>query len=344
MRATNQKGYRVAVIGATGNVGREVLSLLHERHFPMKEVVALASEESLGKKVSFGDDHVLWITSLKSFDFQEGDLVFSAATSGLAQRIVPQALEAGAWVIDKTACFRMEKNVPLVVPEVNGHLVKKDPSQHLFANPNCVVIPLVLALWPLHQEAGLKRVVVATYQSVSGAGKDAMEELYGQTRASLMNSPLPKKVFDQQIAFNLIPQIGDLTLKGWSEEEEKVMEEVQKIMGFDLPISVTCVRVPVFVGHSAAVFAEFERELPVGTARHLWEHMPGLEISRSSDRKAVTPVTCVGEDAVFVGRLRRDRSVPHGLAFWVTCDNLRKGAALNAVQIAEALIASPSLT
>lgn len=332
------QGYRVAVLGATGNVGRAVLSILEERRFPAKEVVALASEDSLGKQVSFGEGKVLPVTSLKSFDFTGIDLVFSAATSGLAQRFVPQALQAGACVVDKTACFRMEPHVPLVVPEVNGHLLK-NPAQ-IFANPNCVVIPLVMALWPLHQEARLKRVVVATYQSVSGAGRDAMDELYTQARASLMNSPLPKKVFSKQILFNLIPEIGEMNFKGWSEEEEKIMEEVQKIMGFAVPFTITCVRVPVFIGHAAAVFVEFEEELSVGTARHLLERMPGLKVSRSQANSAVTPVDCVGEDAVFVSRLRRDKSVPYGLAFWIACDNLRKGAALNAVQIAEALIPS----
>lgn len=340
MFSAQQKGYRVAVVGATGNVGQEVLSILHERRFPVKEVIALASEESLGKKLSFGEDKTVQVTSLKSFDFAGIDLVFSAATSGLSKRIVPTALQAGAIVVDKTSCFRMEKNVPLVVPEVNGDLLKSNPSLSLFANPNCVVIPLVLALWPLHLEAGLKRVVVSTYQSVSGAGKEAMDELYTQTRASLMNSPLQKNCFSKQIIFNLIPQIGDINLKGWSEEEEKIMEETQKIMGFEVPISVTCVRVPVFVGHSLAVFAEFEKELPVGTARHLLEQAPGIEVTRSQDGGYVTPVECVGEDAAFVSRLRRDKSVPHGLAFWITCDNLRKGAALNAVQIAEALVST----
>lgn len=335
---------RVAVLGATGSVGRAILQLLDERTFPAKEVIALGSAASVGRQVSMGDT-VLTVQEGEKFDFSCVDFVFAATHAEVAKRLLPRAVAAGARVVDKSSAFRMNADVPLVVPEVNRHLLTASPQ--LVASPNCVVIPLVLALAPLHREAGLKRLLLSTYQSVSGVGKKGMDELYGQTRAILMTDPAIPKVFSQPIAFNVIPQIGDINSQGWTDEEIKIQEETQKILGgieveqpstlkTPIGIAVTAVRVPVFIGHSFSVFAEFETPLSEKAARHLLSDAPGLN-AFARQGKGMTPLEVIGEDEAFVSRLRVDLSVPHGLCFWVTCDNLRKGAALNAMQIAEEL-------
>ncbi|MGL5719278.1 MAG: aspartate-semialdehyde dehydrogenase [Alphaproteobacteria bacterium] len=333
-------GYRVAVLGATGSVGRGILNLLWERKFPTSHIAPLASGRSKGTFVSCGDQ-TLPVQPSEFFDFKTVDLVFSAVESHVAKTFIPKALQAGAWVIDKSSHFRMDPATPLVVPEVNGHLIKTlKADQRLIASPNCIATPLALALAPLHQKASLKRLVVSTYQSVSGAGKRAMDELFNQTRQVLSNAHLQKEVFSQQIAFNLIPQIGSLNLAGDSDEEKKVKEEVQKILACEIPIAVTCVRVPVFVGHAMSVWVELEEELSGTDVRSLLQKAPSLQVSvreKEADGKPFTPLDCAGDDIALISRVRRDKSSPNAFSLWICCDNLRKGAALNALQIAEML-------
>ena len=334
---------RVAVLGATGSVGRAIVGLLHERQFPCETVVALASPLSVGRKISMGDAD-LTVASAETFDFSGTDLVFSAVSAGLAKRYIPRALKAGCRVIDKSSAFRMEASVPLVIPEVNGHLLDTDP--HLIASPNCVVIPLLTALAPLCEWAQLVRLGVSTYQSVSGAGKAGMDVLYDQMRTLLMaGSPRPS-LFSHPIAFNVIPQIGDLDDTGWSDEERKIQQETHKLLKSVGPlyensppsISVTSVRVPVLIGHSASVVAEFEEDFPLKKARSLWGQAPGVRLC-TSPLTDITPLESVGEDEVFVSRVRGIHGSSRGVCFWMVCDNLRKGASLNAVQIAENLVA-----
>jgi aspartate-semialdehyde dehydrogenase len=343
------EGYRVAVLGATGSVGRGILDLLDERQFPTSHVTALASGRSKGISVSYGD-RTLSVQLAESFDFKTVDLVFSAVISPVAEVFIPKALQAGAWVIDKSSHFRMDPAVPLVVPEVNGaslHTLEgaQRLGERLVASPNCIATPLALVLAPLHKKAGLKRVVVSTYQSVSGAGKRAMDELFSQTRQVLSNSPLRKDIFPEQIAFNLIPQIGPLNLAGDSDEEKKVKEEVQKILGYAVPIAVTCIRVPVFIGHAMSVWVELEEELSGAEVRALLDKAPALQVSmrEKGDGKPFTPLDSVGDDQALVSRVRRDKSSPNAFSLWICCDNLRKGAALNALQIAELLHAQGHL-
>jgi aspartate-semialdehyde dehydrogenase len=331
--------YKVAVVGATGNVGREILQTLADRQFPVSEVVALASERSAGSEVSFGEDDVLKVQRLDTYNFKGVDIVLSSPGAKVSAVFSPKAASAGAVVIDNTSHFRMEPDVPLVVPEVNPHAIANYTKRGIIANPNCSTIQMVVALKPLHDLAKIKRVVVATYQSVSGAGKEGMDELFNQTRAIYMNSPVERQKFTKQIAFNLIPHIDVFMEDGYTKEEWKMAVETRKILDPNIPVTATCVRAPIFIGHSEAVNVEFENPITEEEARSALRNAPGVTvIDHRVDEGYVTPAECAGEDAVFVSRLRKDPTVQHGLNFWCVSDNLRKGAALNAVQIAETLV------
>jgi len=330
--------YKVAVIGATGNVGREMLGVLAERAFPASEVIALASTRSVGTEVSFGDA-TLKVKALDYFDFHGTDIALMSAGSAVAKEWAPKIAAAGALVIDNSSCWRMDRQVPLIVPEVNAAALESGIPKGIVANPNCSTAGLVVALKPLHDEAEIKRVVVATYQSVSGAGKQAMDELFRQTRAVFVADPIECEKFPKQIAFNVIPHIFPFLDSGYTTEEWKMMVETQKILDPDIQLTATCVRVPVFIGHSAAVNIEFERPITAQRARAILREAPGiLVVDKREDGGYVTPVEAAGEDATYVSRIRKDPTVENGLALWVVTDNLRKGAALNAVQIAESLI------
>jgi aspartate-semialdehyde dehydrogenase len=331
-------GYKVAVAGATGAVGREMLQTLVERDFPADDVVALASERSAGVEVSFGEDDVLKVQDLSSFDFKGTDIVLSSPGAKVSAEQSPRAARAGAVVIDNTSQFRMDPDVPLVVPEVNPDDIAGYTRRHIIANPNCSTIQMVLALKPLHELARIRRVVVATYQSTSGAGKDAMDELFNQTRGIFVNEPIRPEQFTKQIAFNVIPQIDVFMEDGSTKEEWKMMVETKKILDPAIAVSATCVRVPVFIGHAEAINLEFENPIDEEAARRALRNQPGITvIDHRIDEGYVTPAECAGEDAVYVSRIRSDPTVEHGLSLWVVSDNLRKGAALNAVQIAEKL-------
>ncbi|HEX5453901.1 MAG TPA: aspartate-semialdehyde dehydrogenase [Stellaceae bacterium] len=333
-------GFKVAVVGATGNVGREILATLAERRFPVDDVVALASSASVGKEVSFGEDDVLSVQALDTFDFRGIDIVLSSPGSKVSAAFAPRAVKAGAVVIDNTSCFRMEPDVPLVVPEVNPQAIAQYEKRGIIANPNCSTIQMVVALKPLHDLARIKRVVVATYQSVSGAGRAAMDELFGQTRSIYVNDPIKPEQLTKQIAFNVIPHIDTFMDDGSTREEWKMAVETRKILDRDISVSASCVRVPVFIGHAEAVNVEFARPLDEERAREALREAPGvIVVDHRADEGYVTPTEAAGEDAVYVSRIRRDPTVPHGLNLWVVSDNLRKGAALNAVQIAEIVAA-----
>jgi aspartate-semialdehyde dehydrogenase len=333
-------GFRVAVVGATGNVGREMLATLAERNFPVDEIVALASSASVGREVSFGDDDVLQVQALDTFDFRGTDIVLSSPGSKASAAFAPRAAKAGAVVIDNTSHWRMEPDVPLVVPEVNPQAIAGYQKRGIIANPNCSTIQMVVALKPLHDLAKIKRVVVATYQSVSGAGRAAMDELFSQTRSIYVNDPIKPEELTKQIAFNVIPHIDVFMDDGATKEEWKMAVETRKILDPDIAVTATCVRVPVFIGHAEAVNVEFARPLSEERARRALHDAPGIIVlDHRADAGYVTPVEAAGEDAVYVSRIRRDPTVPHGLNLWVVADNLRKGAALNAVQIAELLAA-----
>ena len=329
--------YKVAVVGATGAVGHAMLDILYERNFPTSDVVALASARSAGAEVTFGD-HVLKVRDLTSFDFKGVDFVLSSPGSKVSAEFAPIAARAGAIVIDNTSHFRMDPDVPLVVPEVNPDALAGYAKRNIVANPNCSTIQMVTALKPLHELAKIKRVVVCTYQSVSGAGREAMDELFAQTRSIYMNDNQRPQVFPKQIAFNLIPQIDEFMDDGMTKEEWKMVAETKKILDPSIRISASCCRVPVFIGHSEFVNVEFENEISAKTAKWALRNAPGVTlIDLESDMEYVTPAEAAGEDAVFVSRLREDPTVENGLNFWCVADNLRKGAALNAVQIAELL-------
>jgi aspartate-semialdehyde dehydrogenase len=333
-------GYKVAVVGATGAVGREILTTLSEREFPADDVVALASERSAGSRVSFGEDEELKVQDLSRFDFKGSEIVLSSPGAKVSAEYAPRAAQAGAVVIDNTSYFRMDPDVPLVVPEVNPDAIAGYERRHIIANPNCSTIQMVVALKPLHELARIKRVVVATYQSVSGSGKEAMDELFNQTRGVFVNEPVRPEIFPKQIAFNAIPHIDVFMEDGSTKEEWKMMVETKKILDPAIKLSATCVRVPVFIGHAEAINVEFESPIAEQEAREALHHAPGITlIDRRVDEGYVTPAECVGEDPVFVSRVRTDSTVENGLSLWVVADNLRKGAALNAVQIAEHLVA-----
>jgi len=331
-------GYKVAVIGATGNVGREILQTLVDRNFPADEVVALASERSVGSEVSYGDDKRLKVQDLAKFDFTGCDIALSSPGAKVSAIHSPRAAAAGCVVIDNTSHFRMEPDVPLVVPEVNPEAIAGYKKRGIIANPNCSTIQMVVALKPLHDLFKIKRVVVSTYQSVSGGGKEAMDELFNQTRAIFVNDPIKPEKFTKQIAFNCIPHIDVFMDDGATKEEWKMSVETRKILDPNVAVHATCVRVPVFVSHSEAVNVEFEKPVDEAAAREALSNFPGVVVvDHRADEGYVTPVEATGEDAVYVSRIRRDPTVKNGISFWCVSDNLRKGAALNAVQIAELL-------
>jgi aspartate-semialdehyde dehydrogenase len=331
-------GYKIAVVGATGNVGHEILSILDERKFPVSEVVALASSRSAGKEVSFGDQN-LKVQDLAKYDFKGVDIVLSSPGGKVSAEYSPVAAKAGAMVIDNTSYWRMDPDVPLVVPEVNPEALKDAHRKNIIANPNCSTIQMVVALKPLHDAAKIKRVVVATYQSVSGTGKAAMDELFNQTKGIFVNQAAEPDVYPKQIAFNVIPQIDSFMDDGMTKEEWKMVVETKKILDPSIKVCASCVRVPVFIGHSEMVNVEFEREMSATQAKKIWRNAPGVSvIDLESDMEYITPHEIQGEDNVFISRIREDISVENGLNFWCVADNLRKGAALNAVQIAEVLI------
>ena len=331
-------GYRVAVVGATGNVGREMLNILAERQFPTDEVVALASRRSLGTEVSFGET-TLKCKDLDTFDFTGWDMALFAVGSEATKKYAPGAAKAGCVVIDNSSLYRYEPDIPLIVPEVHPQAIHDYAKRNIIANPNCSTAQMVVALKPLHDRATIKRVVVSTYQSVSGAGKDGIDELWDQTK-SIYNptEDKPAKKFTKQIAFNVIPHIDVFIEDGSTKEEWKMVAETKKIVDPKIKVTATCVRVPVFVGHSEAVNIEFEDHLDEDEARDILREAPGvMVIDKREDGGYVTPVECVGDFATFISRIRQDSTIDNGLNLWCVSDNLRKGAALNAVQIAELL-------
>jgi aspartate-semialdehyde dehydrogenase len=331
--------YKIAVVGATGAVGQEMLSILAQRDFPASEVVALASRNSAGKEISFGDDDTLRVQDLATYDFKGTDIALFSPGAKVSAEYAPKAGAAGCVVIDNTSHFRMDPDVPLIVPEVNPQALAGYKKKNIIANPNCSTMQMVVALKPLHDAAKIRRVVVATYQSVSGAGKEAMDELFNQTRAVYANDTLPQDVFTKQIAFNVIPHIDVFMDSGDTKEEWKMVAETKKILDPKIKVTATAVRVPVFVGHSEAVNIEFENPLSADEARELLKKAPGVTvIDHRADEGYVTPIEAAGDDPVFVSRIRDDATVDNGLNMWIVSDNLRKGAALNAVQIAELLI------
>ncbi len=331
-------GYKVAVVGATGNVGREMLSILAEREFPADEVVALASRRSQGTECSFGDQ-TLKVKALDHYDFSDVDICLMSAGGSVSKEWSPKIGAQGAVVIDNSSAWRMDPDVPLIVPEVNADAAAGFGKKNIIANPNCSTAQLVVALKPLHDAAKIKRVVVATYQSVSGAGKDAMDELFSQTKAVFTLDEIESKKFPKRIAFNVIPHIDVFMDDGYTKEEWKMVVETKKIIDPKIKLTATCVRVPVFVGHSEAVNVEFENPLSADEAREILRKAPGcLVIDKREPGGYTTPYECVGEDATYISRIREDATVDNGLEMWVVSDNLRKGAALNAVQIAEVLI------
>ncbi|MDY0872254.1 aspartate-semialdehyde dehydrogenase [Dongia rigui] len=331
-------GYRVAVVGATGNVGREMLQILAERQFPVSEVIALASDRSAGSEISFGEDDVLKVRSLDKFDFKGTDIVLSSAGAKISAAFAPKAAAAGAVIVDNTSHFRMDPDVPLVVPEVNPQAIAGYTKKNIIANPNCSTIQMVVALKPLHDIAKISRVVVSTYQSVSGAGKEGMDELFNQTRGVYMNQSPERTKFTKQIAFNVIPHIDVFMQDGFTKEEWKMTVETKKILDPNINVVATCVRVPVFIAHSEAVNIEFESEISVEQVRAALRSAKGITVvDHRADEGYVTPLEVAGEDNVFVSRIRKDPTVKHGITMWIVGDNLRKGAALNAVQIAEVL-------
>jgi aspartate-semialdehyde dehydrogenase len=331
-------GYRVAVVGATGNVGREMLGILAERAFPADEVVALASRRSQGTEVSFGDK-TLKVKALEHHDFSDVDICLMSAGSAVSKEWSPRIAAAGAVVIDNSSCWRYDADVPLIVPEVNADAVAGFRKKGIIANPNCSTAQLVVVLKPLHDRATITRVVVATYQSVSGAGKDAMDELFAQTKSVYVLDEITPNKFPKRIAFNVIPHIDVFMEDGFTKEEWKMVAETKKILDPKIKLVATCVRVPVFVGHSEAVTIEFKQPITADEARETLRNAPGvIVVDKREAGGYATPYEAVGEDATYVSRIREDATVENGLALWCVSDNLRKGAALNAVQIAECLI------
>ena len=331
-------GYKVAVVGATGNVGREILNILAERHFPIDKIVALASRRSLGTELSFGDE-ILSTKDLEQFDFSGWDIALFAVGSEATKLHAPRAAKAGCVVIDNSSLYRYDPDVPLIVPEVNADAIFGYSKKNIIANPNCSTAQMVVALKPLHDRATIKRVVVSTYQSVSGSGKDAIDELWNQTKGMYVpGQEVAPKVYPKQIAFNVIPHIDVFMEDGTTKEEWKIVAETKKIIDPKIKVTATCVRVPVFVGHSEAINIEFEEFLDEDEARDILREAPGLMvIDKREDGGYVSPVECVGDFATFVSRIRQDSTLENGLNLWCVSDNLRKGAALNAVQIAEVL-------
>lgn len=332
-------GYRVVVVGATGNVGREMLNVLAEREFPIAELAAVASSRSTGDEIEFGETgRMLKVRNIEHFDFAGWDIALFSAGSDVAKVYAPKAAAAGCVVIDNSSFYRMDPDVPLIVPEVNPDAIDGYKAKLIIANPNCSTAQMVVALKPLHDAARIKRVVVATYQSVSGAGKQGMDELFEQSRNIFVGDSSEPVKFTKQIAFNVIPHIDSFLDDGSTKEEWKMVVETKKILDPKIKVTATCVRVPVFVGHSEAINLEFEDEISAEQAQELLREAPGVMlIDKREDGGYVTPVECVGDGATFVSRVREDSTVDNGLSLWCVSDNLRKGAALNAVQIAELL-------
>ena len=330
-------GYRVAVVGATGNVGREMLNILEEVDFPVDEIFAVASRKSIGQEVNFGDK-IIKCKDVDTFDFSKVDIVLMSVSGKFSKEWAEKIGRQGPVVIDNSSAWRMDPDVPLIVPEVNPEATAGFRKKNIIANPNCSTAQLVVALKPLHDAAKIKRVVVSTYQSVSGAGKEGMDELWNQTKAVFMFGPTEAKKFPKQIAFNVIPYIGEFKDDGYTDEEQKMWNETHKILDPAIKLTVTCVRVPVMVGHSEAVNIEFETALDEDEAREILRDAPGFVVIDKRDETGyITPKEAQGEFAVYVSRIRNDTTVEHGLNLWVVSDNLRKGAALNAVQIAQLL-------
>ncbi len=331
-------GYKVAVVGATGNVGREMLDILAERAFPADTVVALASRRSLGQEVSFGDK-TLKVQALDQYDFSDTDICLMSAGGETSKEWSPRIGQQGCVVIDNSSAFRYDSDVPLIVPEVNADAVVGFTKKNIIANPNCSTAQLVVALKPLHEAATIKRVVVATYQSVSGAGKEGMDELFNQTRAVFTAGEVKMQKFTKRIAFNVIPHIDIFMEDGSTKEEWKMVAETKKMLDPKIKLTATCVRVPVFIGHSEAVNVEFERPLSAEEATQILRSAPGILVDDKREPGGyITPHEAAGEDATYISRIREDITVENGLSFWCVSDNLRKGAALNTVQIAEVLI------
>ncbi|MBF9152591.1 aspartate-semialdehyde dehydrogenase [Novosphingobium jiangmenense] len=332
-------GYRVVVVGATGNVGREMLNILAEREFPCDEIAALASSRSQGTEIEFGETgKMLKVQNVDNFDFTGWDIALFAAGSGPTQIHAPRAASQGCVVIDNSSLYRMDPDVPLIVPEVNPDAIDGYTAKNIIANPNCSTAQMVVALKPLHDAAKIKRVVVSTYQSVSGAGKEGMDELFEQSRAIFVGDPVEPKKFTKQIAFNVIPHIDVFLDDGSTKEEWKMVAETKKILDPKVKVTATCVRVPVFIGHSESLNIEFENEISAEKAQNILREAPGVMlIDKRENGGYVTPVECVGDFATFVSRVREDSTIDNGLNIWCVSDNLRKGAALNAVQIAELL-------
>ena len=332
-------GYKIVVVGATGNVGREMLNVLAEREFPYDEIAAVASSRSHGSEVEIGDTgKMLKVQNIEHFDFAGWDMALFAAGSAATKIYAPKAAAAGCVVIDNSSLYRMDPDVPLIVPEVNPEAISGYTKRNIIANPNCSTAQMVVALKPLHDAATIKRVVVSTYQSVSGAGKGGMDELFEQSRAIFVGDPKENHVFTKQIAFNVIPHIDVFLDDGSTKEEWKMVVETKKILDPKIKVTATCVRVPVFVGHSESINIEFENELSASDAQKILRDAPGIMlVDKREDEGYVTPVECVGDGATFISRVREDPTVENGLNIWCVSDNLRKGAALNAVQIAELL-------
>lgn len=329
-------GLRVAVVGATGNVGREMLSILDERKFPVDEIFALASSKSKGNTVAFGKKEII-VEDLSEFDFSKADIALFSAGGKISNEYAPKAADKGCVVIDNSSKFRMDENIPLIVPEVNADQIPDYKERKIIANPNCSTIQMVVALKPLYDLSKIKRVIVSSYQSTSGAGKEAMEELFGQTKGIFSNSPVDPNIFQKQISFNVIPQIGSFESSGYTEEEEKMINETKKILDPNINVSATCVRVPTFIGHAESINIEFEEYVSSEDAVKALSDAPGCNVESFGSEEYMTPVECVGDDATFISRVRNDDSIKNGLNLWVVSDNLRKGAALNAIQIAEIL-------
>lgn len=331
-------GYKIAIVGATGNVGKEMLDILHERGFPADTVVPLASRRSQGKEVSFGDK-TLTIKALDSFDFSDTDIALMSAGGSVSKEWSPKIAAKGCVVIDNSSAWRYDSDVPLIVPEVNPDDIEQFRNKNIIANPNCSTAQLVVALKPLHDRAKIKRLVVSTYQSVSGAGKEAMDELFNQTRAVFVADPIENEKFPKRIAFNVIPHIDVFMEDGYTKEEWKVLAETKKMLDKNIKVTCTAVRVPVFVGHAESVNIELEDELTADEAREILREAPGcLVVDNPEEETYITPYECAGEDATFISRIREDATVENGLNMWVVSDNLRKGAALNTIQIAELLV------
>ena len=336
-------GVRVAVAGATGAVGREMLRTLAERQFPCDEIFALASAKSAGKELSYGDDKTVTVQSLDKFDFEQADIALFSAGGDTSKAVAPTAGEAGCIVIDNSSAFRMDEDVPLIVPEVNPdaakNCLKANGGRNIIANPNCSTAQLVVALKPLHDSYGVKRVIVSTYQATSGAGAAGMDELFNQTKGVFVHDEIKPEKFTKQIAFNAIPHIDVFMDDGFTKEEWKMTAETKKILDPKIELAAHCVRIPVFIGHSEAVFIETDKPIDEAEARELLRDAPGVSvIDHRANEGYVTPIEAAGEDAVYISRLRRDPTVENGLVFWCVSDNLRKGAALNSVQIAELVV------